>query len=104
MIAIFMVLSLRSADPRRCGSTMLLAVGNILLPLQILCHDVGRRSSTLSEDKAIVDSAGPAGVVVRRPDVGGEVRRWRQTRAMTLAQVGERSGLNVGYLSQIENG
>jgi len=39
----------------------------------------------------------------RRPDVGGEVRRWRQTRALTLAQVGERSGLNVGYLSQIEN-
>ena len=40
----------------------------------------------------------------RRPEVGGEVRRWRQTRALTLAQVGERSGLNIGYLSQIENG
>jgi len=40
----------------------------------------------------------------RRPDVGGEVRRWRQTRGLTLAQVGDRSGLNVGYLSQIENG
>lgn len=39
-----------------------------------------------------------------RPDIGREVRRWRQTRALTLAQVGERSGLNVGYLSQIENG
>lgn len=38
-----------------------------------------------------------------RPDVGAEVRRWRQTRALTLADVGERSGLNVGYLSQIEN-
>jgi mannose-6-phosphate isomerase-like protein (cupin superfamily) len=35
--------------------------------------------------------------------VGREVRRWRQQRAQTLAQVGERSGLNVGYLSQIEN-
>jgi len=35
--------------------------------------------------------------------VGREVRRWRQSRALTLAQVGERSGLNIGYLSQIEN-
>jgi len=35
--------------------------------------------------------------------VGREVRRWRQTRGLTLAQVGEGSGLNVGYLSQIEN-
>jgi mannose-6-phosphate isomerase-like protein (cupin superfamily) len=31
------------------------------------------------------------------------MRRWRQARGLTLAQVGERSGLNVGYLSQIEN-
>jgi transcriptional regulator with XRE-family HTH domain len=58
----------------------------------------------LSEDKVTVDAAGPGAAVARRPDVGGEVRRWRQTRAMTLAQVGDRSGLNVGYLSQIENG
>jgi transcriptional regulator with XRE-family HTH domain len=36
--------------------------------------------------------------------VGGEVRRWRLARSLTLAQVGEASGLNVGYLSQIENG
>jgi transcriptional regulator with XRE-family HTH domain len=35
--------------------------------------------------------------------VGLETRRWRRTRGLTLAQVGERSGLNVGYLSQIEN-
>ena len=39
----------------------------------------------------------------RRPAVGREVRRWRQERGLTLAQVAERSGLNVGYLSQIEN-
>lgn len=39
---------------------------------------------------------------VRLP-VGREVRRWRQSRGLTLAQVGEHSGLNVGYLSQIEN-
>ncbi len=35
--------------------------------------------------------------------VGRETRRWRQTRGLTLAQVSERSGLNIGYLSQIEN-
>jgi transcriptional regulator with XRE-family HTH domain len=35
--------------------------------------------------------------------VGREARRWRQSRGLTLAQVGERAGLNVGYLSQIEN-
>jgi transcriptional regulator with XRE-family HTH domain/quercetin dioxygenase-like cupin family protein len=35
--------------------------------------------------------------------VGREVRRWRQSRGLTLAQVGEASGLNIGYLSQIEN-
>lgn len=51
---------------------------------------------------AQTDAPGPR--AVRRPDVGGEVRRWRQTRSLTLAQVGERSGLNIGYLSQIENG
>lgn len=38
-----------------------------------------------------------------RPMVGAEVRRWRQTRTLTLAQVSDRSGLNIGYLSQIEN-
>ncbi len=36
--------------------------------------------------------------------VGREARRWRQSRGLTLARVGERSRLNVGYLSQIENG
>lgn len=38
-----------------------------------------------------------------RPPVGREVRRWRQNRQLTLAQVADRSGLNIGYLSQIEN-
>jgi transcriptional regulator with XRE-family HTH domain len=38
-----------------------------------------------------------------RPRVGRHVKRWRQERGLTLAQVAERSGLNVGYLSQIEN-
>ena len=39
----------------------------------------------------------------RCPAVGPQVRHWRQVRGLTLAQVAERSGLNVGYLSQIEN-
>lgn len=39
----------------------------------------------------------------RRPAVGGQVRRWRAERKLTLAQVAERTGLNIGYLSQIEN-
>ena len=38
-----------------------------------------------------------------RPAVGRQVKRWRTERGLTLAQVAERSGLNVGYLSQIEN-
>ena len=39
----------------------------------------------------------------RRPPVGRETRRWRQSRGLTLAQVSAASGLNIGYLSQIEN-
>lgn len=39
----------------------------------------------------------------RRPAVGLQVKRWRRERGLTLATVAERSGLNVGYLSQIEN-
>jgi len=39
----------------------------------------------------------------RRPAVGAQIKRWRTERGMTLANVAERSGLNVGYLSQIEN-
>lgn len=39
----------------------------------------------------------------QRPPVGRETRRWRLSRGLTLAQVSERSGLNIGYLSQIEN-
>lgn len=39
----------------------------------------------------------------RRPAVGPQVKRWRTERGMTLAKVAERSNLNIGYLSQIEN-
>ena len=39
----------------------------------------------------------------RRPAVGAQVKRWRTERGMTLANVAERTGLNIGYLSQIEN-
>jgi transcriptional regulator with XRE-family HTH domain len=40
----------------------------------------------------------------RLPAVGLQVRRWRADRGLTLAGVAERTGLNIGYLSQIENG
>ena len=39
----------------------------------------------------------------RPPAVGRQVRRWRAERGLTLARVAEGTGLNVGYLSQIEN-
>jgi transcriptional regulator with XRE-family HTH domain len=39
----------------------------------------------------------------KRPAVGRQVRKWRQERGLTLAQVAGSSGLNLGYLSQIEN-
>jgi transcriptional regulator with XRE-family HTH domain len=35
--------------------------------------------------------------------VGSQIRRWRTARELTLAQVASASGVNVGYLSQIEN-
>ncbi len=39
----------------------------------------------------------------RRPLVGAQIRRRRLDRGLTLAGVAERTGLNVGYLSQLEN-
>lgn len=54
-------------------------------------------------ESAGMDDHGGAGSAGSRLNVGREVRRWRQARGLTLAQVGESSGLNVGYLSQIEN-
>jgi transcriptional regulator with XRE-family HTH domain len=38
-----------------------------------------------------------------RLEIGAQVRRWRGVRGLTLAGVAARTGLNVGYLSQIEN-
>jgi transcriptional regulator with XRE-family HTH domain len=35
--------------------------------------------------------------------VGRQIRRWRTERGLTLARVAQRSGLTVGYLSQVEN-
>ena len=39
----------------------------------------------------------------RRPLVGAQVHRRRRERGLTLAQVAQATGLNVGYLSQVEN-
>src|SRR4028119_2114031 len=38
----------------------------------------------------------------RRPLVGAQIRRLRTDLGLTLAQIGEQTGLNVGYLSQVE--
>jgi len=46
---------------------------------------------------------GPAAANRSRPCIGPQVKRLRQERGLTLAQVAGRSGLNIGYLSQIEN-
>lgn len=35
--------------------------------------------------------------------VGAQIRRRRRERNLTLAAVAERTGLNIGYLSQVEN-
>ena len=37
-----------------------------------------------------------------RPCVGPQIRRLRRERSLTLAQIAQRTGLNVGYLSQVE--
>jgi transcriptional regulator with XRE-family HTH domain len=39
----------------------------------------------------------------RRPLVGAQIRRRRRERNLTLAGVAELTGLNIGYLSQVEN-
>jgi transcriptional regulator with XRE-family HTH domain len=39
----------------------------------------------------------------KRPLVGARIRRRRVDAGLTLARVAERTGLNVGYLSQVEN-
>ncbi len=45
----------------------------------------------------------PAAPHRRRPLVGARIRRRRQERRLTLAQVSDQTGLNIGYLSQVEN-
>ena len=52
----------------------------------------------MSEDT----TAAPA-AARRRPLVGGTIRRRRRELNRTLAQVAADTGLNVGYLSQVEN-
>jgi transcriptional regulator with XRE-family HTH domain len=45
----------------------------------------------------------PPAATRHRPLVGGPIRRRRRELGLTLAGVAERTGLNVGYLSQVEN-
>lgn len=39
----------------------------------------------------------------RRPRVGAQIRRRRRDRGLTLSGVADLTGLNIGYLSQVEN-
>jgi transcriptional regulator with XRE-family HTH domain len=54
-------------------------------------------------EPAMPGSALPQPAGRSRPAVGRQIRRWRTERGLTLSQVAEASGLNVGFLSQIEN-
>jgi transcriptional regulator with XRE-family HTH domain len=54
-------------------------------------------------DPAVPPANSTGAAPAARFNIGRETRRWRRSRGLTLAQVGERSGLNIGYLSQIEN-
>ncbi len=56
-----------------------------------------------SGDTASTEPGAAAGSGRRRVAVGRQVRRWRLERGLTLAGLAERSRLNLGYLSQIEN-
>ena len=60
------------------------------------CHVLQRGS----DDVSVKENQNEAEPRVR---VGREVRHWRKARALTLAQLSDTSGLNLGYLSQIEN-
>jgi transcriptional regulator with XRE-family HTH domain len=55
------------------------------------------------ESNIMTTEPGVEGGARRPPAVGGQIRRWRHERGLTLARVAEAAGLNVGYLSQIEN-
>ena len=57
----------------------------------------------MAEEQLGETEAAPPIPVSARPPVAREVKRWRQSRRLTLAQVAETSRLNIGYLSQIEN-
>lgn len=64
--------------------------------------DAAPSTSAVADERVAADASGEPATRLR-PPVGREMRRWRRARTMTLAAVAERSGLNIGYLSQIEN-
>lgn len=51
----------------------------------------------------MADAAATTPPTRKRPLVGAQIRRRRQERQLTLAGVAALTGLNVGYLSQLEN-
>ncbi|HET7676711.1 MAG TPA: helix-turn-helix domain-containing protein [Candidatus Limnocylindrales bacterium] len=60
-----------------------------------------KRGSARAMGSGTADARAPGSRT--RPAIGTQVRRLRTERGMTLSVLAERSGLNVGYLSQIEN-
>src|SRR4051812_5819204 len=66
--------------------------------------DGGAEPASAVEAAAATATETAGGPSVRqRPLVGAQVKRLRRERELTLADVASRSGLNVGYLSQVEN-
>jgi transcriptional regulator with XRE-family HTH domain len=78
------------------GLDQLVLVKQTLLQAQPYASVCGDVNISLMETNLTIEER-------RRPAVGGQVKRWRRERGMTLADVADRSGLNIGYLSQIEN-
>jgi transcriptional regulator with XRE-family HTH domain len=73
------------------------AVSRWILLTTILTRELASVNTLLPEEQVSEGAAGG------RPCVGPQIKRVRRDRGLTLTQVAEGSGLNVGYLSQIEN-
>lgn len=71
----------------------------------IVVHDVPRGDTAIEESLSLVGHRGPVKVLSKPEQAFGEViRAVRASLGMTLAQVGEATGLSVTYLSDVERG
>src|SRR6187399_529215 len=101
MIATCMVMVLPgcSASDRRRAPALLLMMQRYASCYALVNSSLWRANMAARTN----EPARAAEIARRRLLVGRQVRRWRMERGLTLAVVADRSGLNVGYLSQIEN-